>query len=113
MSWLKDVIVDLVATALIIIAVLTSNTVIGVIVWGYTGLLLFVKLLVQFADDFLNIVNKAKTKAPEWFSHLLYAINTGVLLGFQWWYAGACWAAIWGLSYLTQRKIHRKTVASS
>lgn len=109
MSWLKDVIVDLAATALIIAAVLTSNAIITGIVWGYTGLLLFVKLLVQFGDSFLNIMNKAKTEAPEWFSHLLYGTNTVVLLFFQWWYAGACWAAIWILSYLTERKIKQKT----
>ena len=108
MSWLKDVIVDIAATVLIIITALTSSTVLGFIVWGYTGLLLFVKLLVLVGDDFLNLVNKSKTEAPEWFSHLLYATNTGVLLYFQWWYAGAGWALIWMLSYFTKRKLTQK-----
>lgn len=108
MSWLKDVIVDLAATALIIVAVLTSNTILGGIVWGYTVLLLFAKLLVLFGDSFTNMMNKAKNEAPEWFTHLLYAINTGVLLSFQWWYAGACWAVIWLSSYLAQRKLNTK-----
>jgi hypothetical protein len=109
MSWLRDVIVDIAATALIIATVLTSNSILSGIVWGYTGLLLFVKLLVLFGDDFMNIMNKANNDAPEWFVHFLYATNTGVLLYFQWWYAGACWAVIWITSYLAQRKLNQKT----
>lgn len=108
MDWLKDVIVDLIATAVIIAAVLTSHTILSWLVWGYTGLLLLVKFIVLIGDSFHNLINKAKTKAPEWFSHLLYAINTGMLLAFHWWYAGAGWAIIWGFSYLTQRKLERK-----
>ncbi len=108
MSWLKDVLVDLAATVLIIAAVLTSHTILSGIVWGYTVLLLFVKLFVLFGDSFSNMINKAKTGAPDWFTHLLYALNTGLLLSFQWWYAGACWATIWLSSYLTQRKLDRQ-----
>lgn len=110
MAWLKDVIVDLIATAVIIATVLTSNSILAGLVWGYTGLLLLVKFFVVIGDDFLNLMNKSKTEAPEWFSHLLYAINTGVLLSFQWWYAGVGWALIWGLSYITQRKLRQKPV---
>ena len=105
MSWLKDVIVDIAATILIIVAALTSNTILQYIVWGYTGLLLFVKFIALAGDSFLNMMDKTKTEAPKWFSHLLYAANTGVFFYFQWWYAGACWAIIWGLSFLTDRKL--------
>ncbi len=108
MSWLKDVIVDIAATILIIATVLTSNSILSGILWGYTGLMLVVKIVAYSADSFSTIANKAKTEAPEWFSHLLYAINTIVLLSFQWWYAGVGWAIIWGLSYLTQRKLNQK-----
>lgn len=108
MSWLKDVIVDLLATGVIIAAVLTSNTIVSGLVWGYTGLLLFTKLLVYFGDGFMNMMNKANTSAPNWFTHLLYAINTGTLLAFQWWYAGVGWAVIWLISFLTQRKLDQK-----
>jgi hypothetical protein len=109
MTWLKDTIVDLIASALIIVTVLTSNSLLSGIIWGYTGLLLLVKLFVVVGDDFLNLMNKTKTKAPEWFSHLLYAINTGVLLFFQWWYTGVGWVLIWGLSYVTQRKLKQRS----
>ena len=109
MSWLKEVIVDITATILIIIAVFISQPILTGIILGYTALLLITKSLVLFGEGFLNMMNRAKTNAPRWFTHMLYAINTGVLLVSKWWYAGAGWAVIWLLSYLTQRKLdHRK-----
>jgi hypothetical protein len=59
-------------------------------------------------DEFLNMMNKAQTDAPKWFTHLLYAVNTVILLFFNWWYAGTGWAIIWMLSFLTQRKLDKK-----
>ena len=109
MSWLKDVVVDIIATVVIIAAVLFPNVILSGIVWGYTGLMLVVKLIVVMGNGFRNLMKKSKTEAPEWFSHLLYATNTGVLLAFQWWYAGAGWALIWLLSYLTQRQLNKQS----
>jgi len=109
MTWLKEVVVDIVATILIIIAVFINQPVLTGIILGYTGLLLITKLIVYFGDSFLNMMNKSKTSAPDWFSHMLYAINTGMLFIFNWWYAGAGWVIIWGLSYLTQRKVDQRT----
>jgi len=109
MSWLKDVIVDIAATIVIIATVLTGNSIFGGIVWGYTGILLLAKLIPLLGDGFQYMMKKSKTDAPEWFSHLLYAANTGFLLYFQWWYAGAGWGVIWLLSYLTQRKLDAQT----
>jgi len=108
MSWLKEVIVDIVATVLIIIAVFINQSILTGIILGYTGLLLITKLLVLFGDGFLNMMNKARTNAPRWFTHMLYAVNTAVLLFFKWWYAGIGWAVIWILSYLTQRKLDQR-----
>lgn len=110
MDWLKDVIVDIFATAVIIVTVLISNSILAGIVWGYTGLLIMVKFLALTGDSFLNLMNKSKSEAPEWFSHLLYAINTIALISFEWWYAGAGWLLIWIISYLTQRKLEKKAV---
>lgn len=111
MSWLKEVIVDIAATILIIIGVFISQPILTGIILGYTGILLVTKLIVYFGDSFLNMMNKSQTNAPDWFTHLLYAINTGVLLTFRWWYAGAGWAVIWVISYLTQRKLNKRQKA--
>jgi len=109
MSWIKEVVVDIIATILIIIAVFVNHPILTGIIVGYTALLLVTKLIAYSGDSVLNMMNKSKTNAPNWFSHMLYAINTGVLLTFKWWYAGAGWAFIWGISYLTQRKIDQRT----
>ncbi|NGP87904.1 hypothetical protein [Fodinibius halophilus] len=107
MSWFKDVIVDITVTATIIATVLIEHSLLFWLLWGYTGLLLLVKLIVLVGDDFLNMMNKAKTEAPKWFSHLLYAINTGTLAYFQQWYLAGAWLLIWTLSFITQRKLDR------
>ncbi|SMO46842.1 hypothetical protein [Fodinibius sediminis] len=111
MAWLKDVIVDLIASAVIILAVLFQSPILTGIVWGYTGLLLIVKLLGYFGDGVLDLMSKAQNAAPPWFSHLLYALNTGVILIAGWFYLAIGWAIIWFFSYLTQRKIDQKRVA--
>ncbi len=108
MSWLKDVIVDIVVTIAIVAAVFVQHPILTWLIWGYTGLLLIAKLLVLFGGDAFNMTSKAETEAPNWFSHLLYATNTAVLLYVQWWYLGGCWALVWLLSYLTQRKIDQR-----
>lgn len=111
MNWLKDVIVDIIATLLIILMVVSNQYFLEVIILGYTVLLLAVKFVVVVGNDFMRVISNAKSDAPEWFGHLLYGINTLVLLSFQWWYTGVAWAIIWLLSYLTQQKIKAKAHA--
>lgn len=108
MPWLKDVIVDIVVTIVIIIGAIISEPVLTAVIVGYTGLLLLIKFFVLVGDEFLNMMNKAQNSAPKWFTHLLYAANTVILLSFHWWYAGTGWAIIWMLSFLTQRKLDKK-----
>lgn len=105
MSWIKEVIVDLAVTVFIIAAVLLSDPWMKYIIWAYTGIMLITKTIVLSSDNFMQIVDKSKNNAPDWFAHLLYAVNTLVLLFFSWWYAAAGWAIIWLFSYLTQRKL--------
>lgn len=107
MSWLKDVVVDIATTILIIIAVFVHLPILNGIIIGYSILMLIIKLVAYFGDSFTTLMGKSQTAAPEWFSHLLYAINTGTLLLFEWWYTGAAWAFIWLVSYLTQRKLNQ------
>ncbi len=105
MTWLKEVVVDIATTILIIIAVFIHSPILNGIIMGYTLLMLIIKLIAYFGDSVTSLMGKTQTAAPEWFSHLLYAINTGTLLLFGWWYTGAAWGLIWIISYLTQRKL--------
>ncbi len=105
MKWLKDLIVDLIVTIFIIAAIFLGTTWMRWIIIGYTGIMLIAKIIVLMADSSLQLIRKTKTDAPEWFTHLLYAINTGVLIYGTWWYTAGGWLLIWILSYLAQRKL--------
>lgn len=108
MNWIKEVIVDIAVTIFIIAAVMLSDPWMKYVIWVYTGIMLLTKTLVLTNDNFMQLVSKSKNNAPEWFAHLLYAINTIVLFYFGWWYAAAGWAAIWLFSFLSQRKIKKR-----
>ena len=108
MSWLKDVLVDISTTILIVVAVYIHLPLLNGIIIGYTILMLIIKFVAYWGESFTSLMSKSQTAAPELFSHLLYAINTGTLLLFGWWYTGTAWALIWLVSYLTQQKLDSK-----
>lgn len=109
MGWIKDVLVDLIVTLFIIAAVFLDVSWMRWVVSGYTAVLLLAKVIVLAGDDALQLIRKTKTDAPDWFNHLLYAVNTIILLYAQWWYIAGGWMLIWLLSYLSQRKLQAKT----
>lgn len=113
MHWLKDVFIDIIVTITIVSAVLLEIEWMYWVITVYTGVLLLAKSVVFLADDALQLIRKTQNKAPEWFNHLLYGVNTAVLLFNEWWYLGAAWAIIWILSYLASRKLSATRPVSS
>lgn len=105
MSWIKDVLVDLIVTAFIIASIFLEMSWMRWIVIGYTAIMVVAKGIVLAGDSALQLIRKTKTEAPDWLPHVLYAINTGVLLYGAWWYTAGGWVIIWLLSYLAQRKL--------
>lgn len=104
MHWLKDVIVDICVTVFIAAAFWLADPWMWWVIAIYTGLLLIAKSIVLTGDGFLSRSQKSQ-QAPEWFLHLLYAVNV-VLLGLAgWWYLMAAWCLIWLFSFLGLRKI--------
>lgn len=108
MSWLKEVIVDIAVSVFIVASALYGLLWMQWIVWIYTGIMLLTKGIVLMGDNVLQLMSKTRTNAPEWFSHLLYAINTGVLFYIGWWYAATGWALIWLFSFLAQRRLKKQ-----
>lgn len=113
MNWLKDVIVDIAVTIFIIAAIFVADTWMMWIIGAYTLVLLLAKAAILFGDNFLQLMNKAKSGAPEWFSHLLYAINTASLFYLKWWFIAAGWVLIWALSFAAERKLKARAGSSS
>lgn len=107
MKWISDVWVDLLITIFIVVSVFTDYNWMEWVVIGYTGIMLLAKAVVLIGDDKLQLIRKTKTAAPDWFNHLLYAVNTGVLLYGAWWITAGAWLLIWILSGIAQRKMKK------
>jgi len=103
--------VDIIVTLFIVAAVYFEVMWMEWIIVGYTVILLLAKVIVLAGDNALQLIRKTKTEAPEWFNHVLYGINTVILIYGQWWYVAGGWALIWLLSYLSQRKMNLKSGA--
>lgn len=105
MNWLKEVIVDLIVTLFIIIGVFLKTSWMWWVILGYTGIMVLAKIVVLAGDSSLQLIRKSQTSAPDWFSHLLYAVNSVSLLYANWWIAAGGWIFIWVFSYLARRKL--------
>lgn len=107
MSWLKNVVVDI-AVTLVIILVTNGALPSGAewIVYIYTPFMLVLKIMsLSTGVKQVKQQQKGESQAPEWFFHVLFAINVAALLYSQWWWMGAMWVAIWGISlYIERRK---------
>lgn len=104
MSWLKEVIVDVLVTVFIIVSIWLGDIWMWWVLVAYTVLLLIAKTAVLMSDGFLSTRRQRSQQAPDWFLHLLYGINI-ILLGYiGWWYLLGGWALIWLFSFLSQRK---------
>ncbi len=101
MSWLKNVVVDVMVTLVII---LVTNNVIpdwaNWIVLVYTPFMLVLKAITLFGGVKPPKSKNSEENPPEWFFHVLYAINIGALLYDQWYITAGQWALIWAFSYL-------------
>lgn len=106
MSWIKEVIVDILVTIFIVVSIWFGDVWMWWVLVVYTGLLLVAKTAVLMSDGFLSR-NQTKQQAPNWFIHLLYGANV-FLLGYAgWWYLLGGWVLIWLFSYLGQRKSNK------
>ena len=101
-NWLKEVVVDIMVTLFIAVAIALGDSWMWWVLAVYSGLLTIAKGLVLRGDGFPNRTQKSK-QAPEWFFHLLYAVNVALLVYAGWWYLMAGWCLIWLFSYLGLR----------
>jgi hypothetical protein len=107
MKWIKNVIVDIVVSGVIVAAVLLKIEWLTIVVIAYTVLMLVLKLLSVISDPFMKSVKTGKTttvEAPLWFISSLYAFNVLVLLAFAWYYTAAQWVLIWLFSWIVFKK---------
>jgi hypothetical protein len=102
MDWLKDVIVDILVTVFIAAFIWFGYIWMWWVIAVYSGLLLVAKAVVLTGDGFLSRTQNNQ-QAPDWFLHVLYALNIIMLGMFGWWWLTGGWCLIWLFSYLGQR----------
>ena len=105
MAWLKNVVVDIVVTILIVLV--TSNVLPAWADWivlVYTPFIFLVKAVALFSGVSKIKQKKPEEEPPEWFLHTLYAINVAALLYAQWWIFAGIWAITWLFSFIQERR---------
>lgn len=107
MKWLRNVVVDLLATLIILVWIVRGWAWAGWVVWIYTPLMLLIKAAVLGRG--WRLAPLARDDVPAWFYHFAYAVNVVLLVyGAQFngarWVLAVMWAAIWGLSVLATRR---------
>lgn len=104
MRWLKHVLVDLAVTVVIVLATTQDWAWARWLVLIYTPLMLLLKGLALLGGGLVAQVKQPETAVPQGFWHLLYGVNTGVLLVAGWYLTALQWVAIWGLSVAAARR---------
>ncbi len=103
MTHLKNIIVDLLVTGLIIYTVAQETAWGRVAIWVYTPLMLLLKIgALTVGKRLTGQVKPSDT--PAFWIHGLYGINVTALAWGQWWVLAGLWGAIWALSAVYERR---------
>lgn len=111
MKWLRHVVVDLAVTSLIVLAVTDVAPWARWFVWVYTPFMILLRTVALVAGGLMPVTRRPQDAPPSWFFHVLFAVNTVVLLAATWWIEGTGWALIWGLSFAAEARTRRPTLA--
>ena len=111
MKWLKQVILDLVITVLILVATILNPVWAMWIVVVYTPIMLLMKVFSVFGTGITAKIKQTDAAVPTWFWHSLYAVNTVALLFAGWWITGTQWALIWILSIVAEARTRARKKA--
>ena len=104
MTWIKNAVVDLAVTILVVLTVAADQRWAWWILVVYTPLMLLLKVAAVTRRTPPAGIKVRSSEGPAWIYHVLYAANVILLsIGREWWLA-AGWVAIWVLSYLQHRK---------
>ncbi len=105
MLWIKNILIDLSVTVLIVIATLFGQAWAGWIVVVYTPIMLILKFGAFFSGSFLQQFRRSEADVPSWAYHVIYAVNIVLLFLYSWWVTALEWVLIWGLSVGAEMKM--------
>ena len=99
MQWLKNILIDLLATIVIAIVVFYDTLYLEYVVYIYTGLMVLARAFTLFNRNFRDLTSRKVSSAPAWMYHLLYFLNVAFLLYGSFYITAAGWLFIWGVAY--------------
>lgn len=108
MSWIKNTLIDIGVTTLIVLTAVLDLTWTRWVVLIYTPLMLIMKIVAFLGSTSLGALQRKGDGVPTWFYHVLYAANVAVMAAYAYlsagtaarhgWMLAAGWALIWVLS---------------
>jgi|AntRauTorcE11897_2_1112592.scaffolds.fasta_scaffold03375_2 hypothetical protein len=107
MTWIKDAYLDVIILLFIVVFAFYANTVLEVVLWVYTSLLLLSKILALFMPALQKKANK--TTAPPVFYHVIYGLTVGILAYSSNYYLAGAWLTIWIVSVISLNSSKKKT----
>lgn len=113
MRWLKQTLLDLAVTLAILLHALAGIPGLEMPLLIYTLLVLAMKFIALWNFRLQRLLKKKSGAAPEWFYHLLYALNVIVLGAARQWALGLLWLGVWAISWLTTRKLQGRGTISA
>lgn len=104
MKWMKNVILDIIITILIVIGYIENIHYVVIFLYIYSPLILVLRILALHVSI---IKSNPKYKTPDLFIHFLYAANLVTLFLWNKWILLVIWLLIWILSYLYIRNVKK------
>ena len=104
MQWLKDIIVDLLATLVIALAVFFEETTLTYVVYIYTVLMCIARFVSLMNRNFQKITQRKVSEAPLWVYHMIYAANVIILTFGFWFFTASAWVFIWGVAAYVHKR---------
>lgn len=115
MAWIKNVLIDIAVTIMIVLAVTMNLAWARWIVLIYTPLMLILKIVVFLGSRSLGQIKRKGDGVPMWFYHALYAVNVAGSGGYAytttgtdarlWWMIAGGWVVIWILSFASEMRL--------
>ncbi len=107
MKWIKNIILDIVITAALVVLAIFKFGWLELFMMFYTPLMVVLKVAVFFNKSMILAAAKQKDATPMWVMHLIYGVNTFAMIYGQFWILAAEWGAIWLFSWLTDNRIKK------
>jgi hypothetical protein len=101
---IKSIAIDVLSVCLVAAAVFTEPVYLDIAVYIYTGLMVLARLVTLLSNNFRQITDKKKSESPLWIYHLIYFLNTALLLYSGWWITSAGWVFIWVAATFSNKK---------